>query len=176
MNNSVTLGTIATPIGMLGAVVSPIGLAYLTFARPPHADCEAWVRRWKPQAHVVEDAGALDRLAEQLAAYFAGRRRQFTIPIDLCGTPFQLGVWEALQQIPYGEVRAYSDLAAAIGRPRAVRAVGAANGANPIPIVVPCHRLIGKSGALIKYGGGLELKRRLLELEGALPARQEICV
>ena len=97
-----------------------------------------------------------------------GRLREFSIPLDPRGTAFQLEVWRALQGVGYGEVRTYSEIAAAIGRPRAVRAVGAANGANPIPIIIPCHRLIGKSGSLIKYGGGLDMKRRLLELEGAL--------
>jgi O-6-methylguanine DNA methyltransferase len=84
------------------------------------------------------------------------------------GTDFQLRVWRELERIPYGETRSYSQIAAAIGTPQAVRAVGAANGANPIPIVVPCHRVIGAGGKLVGYGGGLPLKRRLLELEGAL--------
>src|ERR1035438_1227704 len=103
----------------------------------------------------------------QLRAYFAGQLRRFDLPLDMHGTPFQLRVWRELERIPYGETRSYSQIAAAIGAPRAVRAVGAANGANPIPIVVPCHRVIGASGKLVGYGGGLPLKRRLLELEGA---------
>ena len=103
----------------------------------------------------------------QLRAYFAGQLRWFDLPLDMQGTPFQLRVWRELERIPYGETRSYSQIAAAIGAPRAVRAVGAANGANPIPIVVPCHRVIGASGKLVGYGGGLPLKRRLLELEGA---------
>ncbi len=115
----------------------------------------------------------MDLLAEQLNAYFAGALRVWTVPLDLRGTPFQLRVWRAVLAIPYGEVRSYSEIATAIGQPRAVRAVGAANGANPIPILVPCHRLIGKDGSLIKYGGGLALKRRLIELEGA-PVRERV--
>jgi O-6-methylguanine DNA methyltransferase len=103
----------------------------------------------------------------QLRAYFAGQLRRFDLPLDMQGTPFQLRVWRELERIPYGETRSYSQIAAAIGAPRAVRAVGAANGANPIPIVVPCHRVIGASGKLVGYGGGLPLKQRLLELEGA---------
>ena len=105
--------------------------------------------------------------ARQLRAYFAGQLRRFEIPLDLQGTDFQLRVWRELERIPYGETRSYSQIAAAVGAPRAMRAVGAANGANPIPIVVPCHRVIGVSGKLVGYGGGLPLKKRLLELEGA---------
>ena len=102
----------------------------------------------------------------QLRAYFAGALRRFQIPLDLQGTPFQMQVWRELERIPFGETRSYSQLARAVGSPRAVRAVGAANGANPAAIVVPCHRVIGSSGRLVGYGGGLPLKRRLLELEG----------
>ena len=102
----------------------------------------------------------------QLRAYFAGQLRRFDLPLDLRGTPFQLSVWRELERIPYGETRSYSQIAAAIGAPQAVRAVGAANGSNPIPIVVPCHRVIGASGKLVGYGGGLPLKKRLLALEG----------
>lgn len=101
----------------------------------------------------------------QLRAYFAGRLREFQLPLDFAGTDFQICVWRQLQTIPYGETRTYSGVAQAIGRPAAVRAVGAANGANPIPIVVPCHRVIGANGRLVGYGGGLPLKKRLLELE-----------
>jgi methylated-DNA-[protein]-cysteine S-methyltransferase len=101
----------------------------------------------------------------QLAAYFAGDLREFHLPLEMEGTDFQLRVWNLLIQIRYGETRSYGDLARALGTPAAVRAVGAANGANPIAIVVPCHRVIGSNGTLTGYGGGLALKRRLLELE-----------
>ena len=168
MDEIMIIGTIATPLGALGAALSPHGLSRLSFATESPALCEAWAARWMPQARVVRNGRRLHDLAAQLAAYFAGALREWTFPLDLRGTPFQLQVWRALQQIPYGEVRTYAQMAAAIGRPRAVRAVGAANGANPIPIVVPCHRLIGSDGTLVKYSGGLDLKRRLLELEGAL--------
>jgi methylated-DNA-[protein]-cysteine S-methyltransferase len=107
--------------------------------------------------------------ADQLHAYFAGQLREFRIPLDLRGTDFQMRVWRQLQTIPFGETRSYLQIAAAIGSPRAVRAVGAANGANPIPIIVPCHRVIGASGKLVGYGGGLPMKKRLLALEGAIP-------
>jgi len=107
----------------------------------------------------------LRRAVEQLQAYFAGELRDFDLPLDMPGTAFQKRVWQALRSIPYGETRSYSLVAAAIGAPAAVRAVGAANGRNPIPIVVPCHRVIGAAGSLVGYGGGLPLKRLLLDLE-----------
>ena len=103
----------------------------------------------------------------QLHAYFAGELRRFELPLAPRGTSFQLSVWEALLEIPYGSTATYSELAAAIGRPSACRAVGAANGRNPLAVIVPCHRVIGAGGALTGYGGGLERKRRLLALEAA---------
>lgn len=112
------------------------------------------------------DANAFLREAvEQLRAYFAGRLYQFDLPLELQGTAFQKRVWDALTRIPYGEMRSYANVAAAIGSPTAVRAVGAANGRNPIPIIVPCHRVIGSSGKLVGYGGGLPMKKLLLQLE-----------
>jgi len=110
----------------------------------------------------------LQDAVRQLRAYFDGALRIFDLPLDMQGTPFQKQVWHELERIPYGETRSYMQIAVAVGAPKAVRAVGAANGANPIPIVVPCHRVIGTSGKLTGYGGGLPLKKRLLELEGAL--------
>ena len=105
--------------------------------------------------------------AAQLEAYFAGELERFELPLAPSGTAFQRGVWDALAEIPYGRTTTYSELAARIGRPSAWRAVGAANGRNPLPVIVPCHRVIGASGGLTGYGGGLERKRLLLALEGA---------
>ncbi len=107
----------------------------------------------------------LERVADQLAEYFAGNRKEFDVPLAPKGTPFQQLVWNALLDIPYGEVRSYGEQAKAIGRPAASRAVGAANGRNPISIIVPCHRVIGANGTLTGYGGGLPLKQWLLEHE-----------
>ena len=103
----------------------------------------------------------------QLRAYFAGELRRFDLPLAPRGTAFQLSVWDALLEIPYGATTSYSELAAAIGRPNACRAVGAANGRNPLAVIVPCHRVIGAAGGLTGYGGGLERKRMLLALEAA---------
>jgi methylated-DNA-[protein]-cysteine S-methyltransferase len=105
---------------------------------------------------------------EQLAAYFAKDLRDFDLPLDPEGTTFQLEVWAALREIPYGETISYLDLANAVGNPNAVRAVGLANGKNPLSIIVPCHRVIGSDGKLVGYGGGLPIKDALLKLEGAL--------
>jgi O-6-methylguanine DNA methyltransferase len=109
--------------------------------------------------------GVLARAQDELEAYFSGRLQQFSVPVVLSGTPFQQRVWTALQAIPYGTTTSYGALAATIGSPSAVRAVGLANGANPVAIVVPCHRVIGADGSLTGFGGGLPIKRALLDLE-----------
>jgi len=107
----------------------------------------------------------------QLRAYFGGELKSFDVPLEIAGTEFQRRVWSALRTIPYGQTRSYSEIAAQIGAPQAVRAVGAANGRNPIPIIVPCHRVIGASGSLVGFGGGLEWKRLLLDLEATYVER-----
>jgi methylated-DNA-[protein]-cysteine S-methyltransferase len=115
-----------------------------------------------------ESKSALRPYIRELQEYFAGRRRQFSFNLDLRGTDFQLACWRALLAIPYGETRSYADIARAVGCPRGFRAVGMANNRNPVAVVVPCHRVIGSDGSLAGYGGGLDVKRKLLELEGAL--------
>jgi methylated-DNA-[protein]-cysteine S-methyltransferase len=120
--------------------------------------------------HAASPVPLLTEAVRQLEAYFRGELREFRFPLDPAGTDFQKRVWRQLLTIPYGQTRSYSQIAEAIGKPQAVRAVGAANGANPIAIVVPCHRVIGASGKLVGYGGGLPLKKRLLELEGVVSA------
>ena len=111
---------------------------------------------------------ALDTAARQLAEYFAGQRETFALPLQPAGTEFQQRVWAALRAIPFGETRSYAEIASDIGSPASVRAVGAANGRNPLPIVVPCHRVIGSDGSLTGFAGGLDRKETLLRLEGAL--------
>ncbi|HEX7707995.1 MAG TPA: methylated-DNA--[protein]-cysteine S-methyltransferase [Thermoanaerobaculia bacterium] len=146
-----------TPIGPLLLVRSRSGLSGIRFARegePAPA----------PEGS-VHDAGRFEDVIEQLRAYFARRLQTFELELDLQGTPFQLEVWRALLAIPYGRTTTYTSLAAMIERPAAVRAAGSANGANPIPIIVPCHRVIGARGALTGFGGGLPVKRYLLDLE-----------
>ena len=115
----------------------------------------------EPQNPLLQDT------MRQLQEYFAGTRKSFSIPLDLQGTDFQKKVWNVLLSIPYGETRSYSDIARAIGKPDAVRAVGAANGRNPLSIIVPCHRVIGQNGSLTGYAGGLEIKKMLLDLENS---------
>lgn len=146
-----------SPIGPLLLVKEGGKLIAIRFPR----DCEAAPA---PEGSERREDGFAD-VAEQLAAYFEGRLRRFDLPLDLRGTTFQRAVWQALLEIPYGTTTTYAGLAASIGKASAVRAVGAANGANPIPIVVPCHRVIGKGGSLTGFGGGLPAKRFLLDLE-----------
>ncbi|WP_033441139.1 methylated-DNA--[protein]-cysteine S-methyltransferase [Saccharothrix sp. NRRL B-16314] len=117
-----------------------------------------------------EDPSPFEDVTKQLAEYFDGARTSFDLPLELVGTPFQRTVWEALREIPHGETVSYGELAQRLGRPSAARAVGLANGRNPIGIIVPCHRVVGSSGSLTGYGGGLERKRQLLDFEqGAHP-------
>ena len=158
---------IDTPIGPLQLLGDAQGLARIAFAgehtRSVSSEpCDARTRK------------LLELAAAQLDAYFAGRRKRFDLPLNAAGTAFQHPVWEALVAIPWGETRSYAEVARAIGRENAVRAVGAANGRNPLPLVVPCHRVIGSDGSLTGFAGGLDLKRQLLELEGiTLPLQQQ---
>ncbi len=158
-----------SPVGPLAIVASHSGLRALQFDRsrevpPANTSRTVWLHS--------SDHTAPYRA--QLLEYFAGKRRAFDFPLDLRGTDFQLRCWRALLQIPFGETRTYAEIARAIGRPKAFRAVGMANHDNPIAIVVPCHRVLASDRTLCGYGGGLDLKRKLLELEGALPATLEI--
>lgn len=124
------------------------------------------VARWRKKEIEIKDAaGNNDAIIAELDAYFAGGLREFSVPLDLRGTEFQRQVWGLLSGIPYGETRSYGQIATALGRPRASRAVGQAIGTNPVAVIVPCHRVIGASGGLTGYGGGLHRKQALLELE-----------
>jgi methylated-DNA-[protein]-cysteine S-methyltransferase len=157
-----------SPLGMLELWASERGLVYLGFPDSDDGRTGRWARRhFGPEA--PSEAGRDDALfaaaIRQLDAYFAGALRAFDLPLDLRGTSFQLGVWRALLQLLWGETCSYAALAARIGRPQAARAVGAANGANPLSIIVPCHRLVAADGSLHAYGGGLERKAQLLALE-----------
>ena len=150
-----------TPVGVLGLEGTDDALTYVLLPDVAAAGPAA------PDAgDVVVLPAALEAAVEQLGEYFEGSRRSFDLPLALRGTPFQCDVWRALADIPYGETISYAELAAMVGRPGAFRAVGQANGANPIPIVLPCHRVVASGGGIGGYGGGLPLKRRLLALEG----------
>lgn len=161
-----------TPIGAMLAVADEAGVHLLEFAdrRALPAELERLQRRVGPVC--FGEGPLLAALAEQLAGYFAGRLTRFDVPLAQQGTPFERSVWAALQQVPCGETRSYSQLARALGRPAAVRAVARANGANQIAIVVPCHRVIGVGGALVGYGGKLWRKQWLLEHERRLSPEQ----
>lgn len=153
---------IDSPVGRLLLVARADGLSHLLFE-----DSQRTKNRGRPSGDGGAEAAAiLDTAERQLTEFFAGRRQAFDLPLAATGTEFQRLVWEGLREIPFGETISYGELARRIGRPRALRAVGAANGANPLPIIMPCHRVIGANGKLTGFGGGLEIKRRLLELEG----------
>jgi methylated-DNA-[protein]-cysteine S-methyltransferase len=158
-----------SPVGPLYLFASAQGLVALTLPNDSKEAVEGRLRKRYGSAgqepSFVDDVDALARPLAQLAEYFAGTRRAFELALDHGGTPFQSAIWDELARIPYGETRTYADLARAIGRPAATRAVGAANGSNPLPIVLPCHRVIGSNGTLTGYGGGLGLKERLLAWE-----------
>ncbi len=146
-----------SPVGRLRLVADAEGLREIGFERDRSQEA--------PSPHWVRSTPALAFARSQLEDYFAGRRQVFTLPLHPLGTPFQLAVWRELARIPYGATISYGELARRIERPLAVRAVGAANGRNPLPIVLPCHRVIGSDGSLTGFGGGLPAKRFLLTLE-----------
>jgi methylated-DNA-[protein]-cysteine S-methyltransferase len=156
---------IDSPVGKLTLVASDTGLAAVLWEN----DDPNRVRLGPLTGNA--DHPVLRETERQLAAYFAGRLNAFTVPLDFNGTAFQKRVWNALLTIPFGKTRSYSEIARQIGRPTAVRAVGAANGRNPISIVVPCHRVVGSTGELTGFAGGLAAKARLLEIEGGNAAQ-----
>ena len=165
-----------TVLDPLLAVASPQGLIRLEFlphAWEYHTHAHAIARHHarltdkSPQESALrEDQPAFDPLRDQLAEYFTGRREAFHLPLDLHGTPFQMRVWQQLLKIPFGKLRTYGQIARTLRKPQATRAVGQAAGQNPLPILVPCHRVVGKSGSLVGFAGGITTKARLLRLEG----------
>ncbi|HEY4027100.1 MAG TPA: methylated-DNA--[protein]-cysteine S-methyltransferase [Candidatus Dormibacteraeota bacterium] len=164
MIRSAALVPLPTAFGTFEAALTERGVCCLAFPTEPGAVAR-WLARHLPDAGVHTSDPRAGALAGELDAYLRGDLAEFRTPVDLAGTAFQVGVWRQLQAIPYGEVRSYADVARAIGRPSAVRAVGAANGANPVPVIVPCHRVIGSTGALTGFGAGIEWKQRLLATE-----------
>lgn len=156
---------VASPLGDLTVVVGDRGVRAILFPHERAGRVTVDVVAAAPPAGRAAHDDLLDRTAAQLAEYFAGERTDFDLPLDPRGTEFQLRAWRALRDIPYGSTTTYAGQAAAIGSPSAVRAVGAANGRNPISIVVPCHRVVGADGTLTGYAGGMDAKRYLLDLE-----------
>jgi methylated-DNA-[protein]-cysteine S-methyltransferase len=148
-----------SPVGALTLVASDKGLVAILWEEDDPARVRLSSREERP------DHPMLAQTAQQLTAYFAGTLQDFTVPLDFRGTDFQQKVWAALCAIPFGETRSYGDIARAIGQPTASRAVGAANGRNPISIIAPCHRVVGTNGALTGFAGGVEVKRWLLDFE-----------
>ena len=162
----ISAGTLKTPIGVLHVAASAGAVLHIELPRAHAArSFDGWIER-----HLLHRATTpvLRAALAQLREYFAGKRRAFDVPVDPDGTEFQRRVWAAMAAIPFGETRSYGSIAAELGAPDKARAVGAAAGANPIPIIIPCHRVIGTDGSLTGYGGGLRMKVWLLRHEGAL--------
>ena len=160
--------SVSCPQGLIIVMATERGVCWAGTPGTPIEEGIGWLKRQMQFDQVIEGEkiSPLQQAIEVLKRYLAGEHVQFACPLDLRGTPFQIEVWEELHRIPYGETRTYAEIARSIGRPAAARAVGAANGANPIAIIVPCHRVIGTNGALTGYGGGLPTKSWLLALEG----------
>jgi O-6-methylguanine DNA methyltransferase len=153
-------------IGTIRVAATPRGICRIALGCETAQEFVPWLERHIGPVPHRSTRNTLAVLAlDQIAEYLKGQRRAFDLPLDLRGTDFQRQVWSAVAAIPYGQTRAYAEIAQSIGRPKATRAVGATNGANPLPLVVPCHRVLGSDGRLTGYGGGLDVKRKLLEME-----------
>jgi methylated-DNA-[protein]-cysteine S-methyltransferase len=160
-----TYTAVKTPAGPVTLVASKKGLFYVFLPMRGRGISTDRLRSRLPGLDLAADDRGMAGMARQIGDYFKGKRRVFSMPLDLRGTEFQKKVWAALRAIPYGRTETYGSLAKRIGRPGAGRAVGAACGANPAAIVVPCHRVVGSGGSLTGFAGGLELKKRLLNME-----------
>lgn len=154
-----------SPIGSLGVASTEVGLAYVALPHASGRGLEGHLAQHFPRVPVVEDAAANQLAVAQILSFLEGATTAFELALDLRGTPFQREVWQTLREIPFGETRSYAQVAQAVRRPTALRAVGSANGANPVSLVVPCHRVVSSDGSLGGYGGGRELKARLLAME-----------
>ena len=168
--NKLYFQELETPLGTLVVVGNSEGICRICFSVQSFRDSSPWFQRhfsclpeegWQPP---------LRQAIEQLTEYFEGKRRDFDLPLDLRGTPFRVGMWRQLLEIPYGSTVSYGEVARRMGNPRASRAVGSAAGSNPVPIVVPCHRVIGQDGSLVGFGGGLAIKQKLLGSESGQAA------
>ncbi|OIJ21506.1 [Fe-S]-binding protein [Anaerobacillus alkalidiazotrophicus] len=159
-----------SPLGPLTIVCSDLGVCLIEFGSIEQAltNIKVWMKKNFIKGELSLNHEKVKPVITQLTQYFKGKRVTFDLPIDLIGTKFQCLVWEALRNIEYGETKSYKQIAKEIGAPKAVRAIGGANNKNPLPIIIPCHRVIGSNGALVGYGGGVEKKEILLEIEGSI--------
>jgi O-6-methylguanine DNA methyltransferase len=161
-------GIFDSSLGVICIASTEKGVCKIALPKESEEDFFGWLSAHFGPQNVIEDRGKNDGVPAELESYLDGGLRKFKSPLDLRGTEFQRKVWREVKAIPYGTTCSYRDIAERIGQPRAYRAVGAANRANPIPVIVPCHRVIGRDGSLRGYGGGLAMKERLLRLEGAI--------
>jgi O-6-methylguanine DNA methyltransferase len=159
-----------SPLGPLRIVSSQKGVVYVGLPKANGRGFEGWRKTNARGSEVVERRAGQEDAIDQILEFLAGDRRQFAVDLDLRATPFQKSVYAAVSKIGYGETRSYLDVAEALGNPKAVRAVGSANGANPIPLIIPCHRVIASDGTLQGYAGGLNMKKKLLAMESPLEA------
>ncbi len=168
MVNRLCSQELESSVGTLVVSGSPRGICRICFSVQSSTDSSSWFSRHFTCLPEKGCQPTVHQAIEQLSGYFEGKRHVFQLPLDLRGTPFQLRVWNELLRIPYGSTVSYGEVASRIGNPRAGQAVGAAVGRNPVPIVVPCHRVIGQDGSLVGFAGGLATKAKLLELEGGV--------
>ena len=160
---------VETALGWLRTVSSSRGLVYIELPNASGRGLAGWMKSNAPRADLLEGYAPNRAAAQQLVEYSEGKRKAFDISLDLRATEFQLAVYEEIVRVPFGDTASYTDIATRIGKPKAVRAVGAANAANPLPLVIPCHRIVGATGKLQGYAGGLDMKARLLALESGTP-------
>lgn len=157
--------TYDSKVGLLKIASTPEGVCRIGLPGESTGDCRLWLEKNFPEHEVIQSRGENSYVLQQLKEYFEGKRKKFDVKLNLLGTPFQKKVWKALMDIGYGKTLSYKDLAVKIGKPTAFRAVGNANAQNPVPIIIPCHRVIKADGKLGGYGGGLTLKKQLIEHE-----------
>lgn len=159
-----------SPLGPLTVVCSDLGVCLIEFGsiKQSLTNINLWMKKNLIKSELSFNQEEVQPVITQLEQYFNGERTEFDLPIDLVGTKFQKLVWEQLRKIDFGETKTYKEIAREIGAPKAVRAIGGANNRNPLPIIIPCHRVIGSNGALVGYGGGVDKKEILLEIEGSI--------
>ncbi|MDG5788791.1 methylated-DNA--[protein]-cysteine S-methyltransferase [Evansella sp. AB-P1] len=159
-----------SPIGTLTIGKSERGICFIEFGsmKDVCSVVDTWLKKCLMNVELINNEVELQEAIQQLEEYFRGERMSFDLPLDLVGTKFQILVWNKVKEIYYGETKSYKQIATEIGAPKAVRAIGGANNKNPIPIIIPCHRVIGTNGSMVGYGGGIDKKEYLLKLEGAI--------